>query len=62
MKYSLAISGIAPDPAEDHLMADGTMQDIVQEGVGNVGLKLYGRAGRKGISPLPVYENQRVSP
>lgn len=54
VKRPLAVSGVTPDPAEDHLVAYGTMQNIVREGAGDVGLKLYSGASRKGVSSLPV--------
>ena len=57
MKDALAVTGITPDPAEDRLVAYGTMQNIVREGVGDVCLKFYYGPCRKGVPPLPVNDN-----
>lgn len=62
VEHSLTVPGITPDPAEDHLVAYGAVQNIVREGIGDVGLKLYSGASRKGIPPFPVHEGRGVSP
>lgn len=56
VKCAFAITGITPDPAEDHLVANGAVQDVVWEGVGDIGLKFYSGAGRKSVSSLPARE------
>lgn len=62
VKHTLAVASITSDPAEDHLVAYGTMQNIVLEGVGDVRLELYRRASRKGVPSLPAHENFKGEP
>lgn len=61
VKHALAIAGVTLDPAEDHLMANGAMQNVVREVVGDIGLKLYRGTGRKRIPPLPVDDDLHLS-
>ena len=62
VKDTLAVTGVTPDSAKNHLVAYGTIQNIVREGVGDVGLELYCGAGRKGVPSLPVHGNRKCEP
>ena len=61
VKCALAIAGATLDPAEDHLVADGTMEDVVREVIRDVRLELHHGVSRKGVSPLPIHNNLNVS-